>query len=57
MKQQVYMPNGHLIFESEDPRMQYPPEILNQMAAAGYTVKLDGKKLKAKKETVYGHRR
>lgn len=56
MKQQVYMPNGHLIFQSEDPRMHYPPEILQQMSAAGYTVKLDGKKLRARKETANARR-
>lgn len=43
MKQEIYMPNGHKVFESENPAVQYPPEILRSMDENGYKVKIDGK--------------
>lgn len=43
MKQEVYMPNGHKIFESSNPAVQYPPETLRSMDESGYKVKVDGK--------------
>lgn len=49
MRQQVYMPNGHLIFDSSDPRVQYKSETLQSMITSGYLVKIDGKILRNKK--------
>lgn len=49
MKQQVYMPNGKLIFEETNPAVLYDMETLHSMVDAGYTVKIDDKKLRKKK--------
>lgn len=49
MKQQVYMPNGHLIFEETNPQVLYDMETLRSMVDAGYIVKIDDKKLRKKK--------
>lgn len=49
MKQQIYMPNGHLIFEETNPQVLYDMETLRSMVDAGYTVKIDDKKLRKKK--------
>lgn len=49
MKQQIYMPNGHLIFEETNPQVLYDMETLRSMVDAGYIVKIDDKKLRKKK--------
>ncbi|MBO4543556.1 MAG: hypothetical protein J5725_10300 [Bacteroidales bacterium] len=46
MKQQVYMPNGHLIFETDKPHLMYDERIIKMMLEQGYIVKMDGKKVR-----------
>lgn len=48
MKQQIYMPTGMLIFESDDKETQYDEKTLRSMVSAGYAVRIDGKKLRNK---------
>lgn len=48
MKQQVYMPNGKLIFEETNPAVLYDMETLRSMIEAGYIVKVDDKRLRKK---------
>lgn len=42
--QQVYMPNGKLVFQTTMPEMMYSEETARSMNSAGYTVKMNGKK-------------
>ena len=46
MKQEVYMPNGHLIFETDKPQLMYDDRIIKLMLEKGYVVKMDGKKVR-----------
>lgn len=48
MKQQIFMPNGHLIFEETNPEVLYDMETLHDMVEAGYIVKIDDKKMRKK---------
>lgn len=54
MKQEVYMPNEHKIFESENPAVQYPAEVLKSMDENGYKVRIDGRVWHWKKGTKNG---
>ena len=49
MKQEVFMPNGHLIFSTEDESLMYDEKTMQSMIKNGYTVKIDGKKKRGKK--------
>lgn len=52
MKQQIYMPNGHLIFEETNEAVLYDMATLRQMVEAGYIVKVDDKKLRKRKKDI-----
>lgn len=49
MKQEVFMPNGHKIFSTENPNLMYDEKTMQSMIKNGYVVKIDGKKKRAKK--------
>lgn len=48
MKQEVFMPNGHLIFSTEKKELMYDDRLVQSMLKNGYIVKMDGKKVKKK---------
>lgn len=43
------MPNGHLIFSTEDENLMYDEKTMQSMIKNGYVVKIDGKKKRGKK--------
>lgn len=49
MKQEVYMPDGHRIFSTEDKNLMYDEKTVQNMIKNGYVVKVDGKKVRGKK--------
>lgn len=48
MKQEIFTRGGMRIFSESDPRVLYDEQTLRSMTAAGYTVKVDGKKFRGK---------
>lgn len=49
MLQEVFMPNGHRIFSTEDKNLMYDEKTMQSMIKNGYVVKIDGKKKRGKK--------
>ena len=50
MKQEVFMPNGKLIFSTENESLMYDKHTVQSMLKNGYMVKVDGKKVRASRE-------
>lgn len=48
MKQEIFTRGGMRIFSESDPRVLYDEQTLRSMTAAGYTVKVDGKKFRGR---------
>lgn len=46
MRQEIFTRSGMRIFSESDPRVLYDERTLRSMIAAGYTVKVDGKKFR-----------
>ena len=43
---EIFNRDGKRIFCTEHKEFHYPPAIIKQMVAVGYTVKVDGKKVR-----------
>lgn len=50
MTQEVYMPDGRLVFKTDNERLMYDDRIVQSMLRNGYTVKVDGRKVRIKKD-------
>ena len=48
MKQEIFTRSGIRIFSESDPRVLYDEQTLRSMTAAGYIVKVDGKKFRGR---------
>ena len=50
MTQEVYMPDGRLIFSTDKEHLMYDDRLVQSMLKNGYTVKVDGRKVRIKKD-------
>lgn len=50
MRQEVFMPNGHLIFSTDKKELMYDDALVKSMLKNGYIVKIDGKKVRKPKD-------